>query len=192
MDQKMIDACVAAAIKAMKDAQEEKAAHVAQDFARLRSFPGEDTREDYIFFLSAAASRGTLDSSFLEFLENFVVDDAATTTPSSLARFRRLHLALVAEYGSGCAMAMVREPSLSLDASAPNAVTSMPIMLWAAAYKAVHPDKPPPRQQQPRKRGKGKGGRPTPPAQASAGAPAPAPRAAQPPAGGRAPRPAQT
>ena len=192
MDQQMIDACVAAAIKAIQDAQEEKAADVAQDFARLRSFPGEDTREEYVFFLSAAASRGTLDSSFLEFLESFVADDSTTATASSLARFRRLHLALVAEYGSGCAMAMVKEPSLCLDASAPNAVTSMPIMLWAAAYKAVHPDKPPPRQQQPRKRGKGKGGRPTPPAQASAGAPAPAPRAAQPPAGGRAPRPAQT
>ena len=191
MDQKIIDACVAASIQAMKEAQQENEAFAAQDFARLRSFPGEDTREDYIRFLSAAASRGTLDSSFLEFLEDFVVDDAATTTPSSLARFRRLHLALVAEYGSGCALAMVREPSLSLDASAPNAVTSMPIMLWAAAYKAVHPDKPPPRQQQPRKRGKGKGGRPTLPAQASAGAPAPAPRAAPPPAGGRAPRPAR-
>ena len=50
MDQKNIDACVAAAIQAMKDAQEEKAANVAQDFARLRSFPGEDTREDYVFF----------------------------------------------------------------------------------------------------------------------------------------------
>ena len=192
MDQKLIDACVAAAVKAINDAQEEKDADAAQSFARLRSFPGEDTREDYVAFLTAAASRGTLDSSFLEFLENFVEDEATSTTPSSLARFRRLHLALVAEYGSGCALAMVREPSLSLDASAPNAVTSMPIMLWAAAYRAVHPDKPPPRQQQPRKRGKGKGGRPTPPAQASAGAPAPAPRAAPPPAGGRAPRPAQT
>jgi hypothetical protein len=82
---------------------------------------------------------------------------------------------------------MIREPSLSLDASAPNAVTSMTLMLWAAAFKAVHPDKPPPRQQQPRK-----GGRPTPPAQASTASPAPAPRAAPPPPGGRAPRPAQT
>jgi hypothetical protein len=122
-----------------------------------------------------------------------VVDDSTTTTASSLARFRRLHLALVAEYGSGCAMAMVKEPSLCLDASAPNAVTSMPIMLWAAAYKAVHPDRPPQRQQQARKRGKGgKGGRPAPSAQAPANAPASAPRAAQAPAGGRAPRAPQT
>ena len=192
MDQSLIDACVAAAVKAINDAQEEKDASAAQSFARLRSFPGEDTREDYVSFLSAAASRGTLDSSFLEFLETFEEDDTASTTPASLARFRRLHLALVAEYGSGCALAMIREPSLSLDASAPNAVTSMTIMLWAAAYKAVHPDKPPPRQQQPRKRGKGKGGRPTPPAQAPAATKVPAPRAAPPPPGGRAPRPAQT
>jgi len=181
----MIDACVAAAIKAIKDAQEEKS-----NFAVLRHFPGEDTREDYVAFLSAAASRGTLDSSFLEFLETFVEDDSTTTTPASLARFRRLHVALVAEYGSGCAMAMIREPSLSLDASAPNSVTSMTIMVWAAAYKAVHPDKPPPRPPQSRKRAKGKGGRAAPPAQAPAAPRAPAPRAAPLPGnGGRVPRP---
>ena len=191
MDQKIIDACVAASIQAMKEAQQENEAFAAQDFARMRSFPGEDTREDYIHFLSAAASRGTLDSSFLEFLEDFVVDGAATTTPYSLARSRRLHLAFVTEYVRGCTMAMLKEPPLPLDAPAPNAATSWPILLWADALKAIHPDEPP-RQQQPRKQGKDKGGRPTPPAQASADAPAPAPRAAPPPAGGRAPRPSQT
>jgi hypothetical protein len=188
----MIDAFVAASIQAMKDAQKEKAALMAQDFARLLSFPAGAPREDYISFLSAAASRGTLDPSFLGFLEDFVVDDVATATPASLARSCRLHLAFVAEYGRGCAMAMLREPSLSLDAPASTAVTSWPILLWADAYRAVHPDKPPSRHQQPRKRGKGKGGRPAPPAKASTAAPASALRAAPPPAGGRAPRSSQT
>jgi len=175
----------------IKDAQDEKAALMGQDFSRLLSFPAVPTRKDYVLFLSTAASRGALDPSFLEFLEDFVVDGASTPSTYSLARSRRLHLAFVTEYARGCTMAMRKEPPLPLDAPAPNAATSWPILPWADAFKAIHPDVPS-RQQQPRKQDKDKGGRPTPPAEASDGALAPAPRAAPPPDGGQAPRPSQT
>ena len=155
----------------IQDAQDEKAALMGQDFSRLLSFPPVPTRKDYVLFLSTAASRGALDPSFLEFLEDFVVDGASTPSTYSLARSRRLHLAFVTEYARGCAMAMRKEPPLHSGAPAPNTATSWPILSWADAFKAIHPDVPSSQHHS---------------------ALAPAPRAAPPPDGGQAPRLSQT
>jgi len=155
----------------IQDAQDEKAALMGQDFSRLLSFPPVPTRMDYAFFLSTAASHGTLDPSFLEYLEDSVVDGDSTPYPFSLARSHLRHLAFVTEYAKGCAMAMRMEPPIPSDAPAPNAATSWPILSWADAYKAIRPDAPSSQQH---------------------GALAPAPRAASPPDGGQAPRPSQT